>query len=126
MKNVQNDKKWQKFVFDLIVKKTFEALKKCFKHVSILKHFNQLFKIMIETNVSKFVISVILFQLNKKTKQWHFIAFLSTKMISAKRNYETKKNVNNCKNLQTIKILFKKCNSLNSNNNELLQFTNFF
>ena len=50
----------------MIVKKAFKALKKCFKHVSLLKHFNQLFKIMIETDVLKFVISVILFQLNKK------------------------------------------------------------
>ena len=47
-------------------------------------------------------------------------------MISAKRNYKTKKNVNNCKNLQTIKILFEKYNSSNLNNNKLLQFTNFF
>ena len=94
LKNVKNEKKWKKkwkkwkkIVFNLIVKKAFEALKKCFKHVLLLKYFNQLFKIMIKTNVSKFVISVILFQVNKKTKQWHFVAFLSKKMISAKRNY---------------------------------------
>ena len=52
----------------MIVKKAFEALKKYFKHVSLLKHFNQLFKIMIETDVLKFVIFVILFQLNKKNE----------------------------------------------------------
>ena len=119
-------KKWKKIVFDLIVKKAFQVLKKCFKHASLLKYFNQLFKIMIEINVSKFVISVILFQLNKKTKQWYFIAFMLKKIILTKRNYETKKNVNNCKNLQTMKTLFKKCNSSNSNNNESSQFTNFF
>ena len=106
LKNVKNDKKWKKIVFDLIVKKTFETLKKCFKYVSLLKYLNQLFKIIIETDVSKFVIFVILFQLNKKIKQWHFVAFLSKKMTSAKRNYE-KKNVNNCKNLQTIKHYLK-------------------
>ena len=47
-------------------------------------------------------------------------------MISPKRNYKTKKNVNNCKNLQTMKILFKKCNLFNLNDNESSQFTNFF
>ena len=65
-KMTKNEKK---IVFNLIVKKAFEELKKCFKHVLLLEHFNQLFKIIIETNVLKFVIFVILFQLNKKTKQ---------------------------------------------------------
>ena len=59
----------KKFVFDLIVKKTFKVLKKCFKYILLLKYFNQLLKIMIEINILKFVIFVILFQLNKKTKQ---------------------------------------------------------
>ena len=36
-----------------------------------------------------------------------------------------KKNVNNCKNLQTMKTLFEKCSLSDSNNNESSQFTNF-
>ena len=54
----------------------------------LLKHFNSNRRIKVNTNVSEFVLIIIILQL-QKNDYWHFIAFHFRKLKNSKRNYVT-------------------------------------
>ena len=60
-------KKAELFKFPLIIKEAFDELQKAFYLTSILKHFNPVLSIQLETDVSDFVFTDILLQLFKNT-----------------------------------------------------------
>jgi hypothetical protein len=68
-------------------------LKKFFIIIFILRMFDSLFRIKLETNVSGFAIKAVISQLFHDLihgrDDWHFITFWSRKMTGAERNYET-------------------------------------
>ena len=66
----------------------FRRLKNVFQSASILIHFDSKLFIRLKTNAFDFEVADIISQL-QSNNQWHFVAFYSRKMISAKRNYET-------------------------------------
>ena len=60
--------KGKKFIFTKEAKEIFEELKRLFTTVPILIYYNLARKIMVESNVSSFAISVVISQLYKPTK----------------------------------------------------------
>ena len=64
-----------KFVLTGKVFKSFNKLKHFFACAPMLVYYNLIYCIMLECNVSKFVILAILSQLIEETGQWHPIVF---------------------------------------------------
>ena len=79
----------------------FNELKQYFLKASLLQHFKLTKECTIETNISGFIISAILFQKQNDSYK-HLIAFYSKKLNSVKINYRTP----NCK-LLIIVTAFK-------------------
>ena len=67
---------------------SFERLKKAFTSASILRHFNPLKEIMIETDASNFTLGCVLSQRHRGLGQLHPVAFHSRKMLPAEQNYD--------------------------------------
>ncbi len=63
------------FVFISQTRKSFERFRKVFFTALLFRHFDSNRKIKFKTNASDFVISKIIFQLNKAIEQWHFIIY---------------------------------------------------
>jgi hypothetical protein len=87
-KRSDKDKFHISFEFTSKARKSFERFRKIFITTFLLRHFDSNRKIKLETNASDFVISKIIFQLNEKIEQWHFIIYWFKKMTSAERNYD--------------------------------------
>jgi hypothetical protein len=68
----------------------FEELKCQFIEVPILRHFDPLLQIIVETDTSKFAISGILLQLfnDNSDPRWHSIAFYSKKLSLVEQRYK--------------------------------------
>ena len=64
-----------KFVFTGKALESFNELKRFYACASMLVHYNPMHRIMLECNLSRFAILVILSQLIEETSQWHPIAF---------------------------------------------------
>ena len=80
------------FVMTTEAFEAFNKLKKCFTMAPMLMHYKPERQITLKTDVSTFAISGIIFQLIKMFGQWHFVAFWSQKMESAKCNYEVEES----------------------------------
>lgn len=66
----------------------FDMLKTRFTEAPIMRYFDPLRKIRIETDASQFAIAAILSQLFEDEK-WHPVAFISRQLQPAERNWET-------------------------------------
>ena len=75
--------------FDLTLeaRTSFCNLQKAFTTAPLLRHFDPLLPIRMETDASGFVISAILSQAHPETRHWHPVAFWSRKKTPAERNY---------------------------------------
>ena len=67
--------KGMKFVLTNKALKSFNELKSFFPYVFILVYYDLMRHIMLECNVFRFAISMILLQIIEKTSQWHPVAF---------------------------------------------------
>ena len=85
-------KKTELFEFPLAAEEAFDELQKAFCSVPVLKHFNPVLPIQLETDTSSFVLAGILLQLFRNTggdgTSWHSVAFWSQKMINMKICYK--------------------------------------
>jgi hypothetical protein len=77
----------QAFYWNEATDASFKRLKNRFTCAPILRHFDEMLPIRIETDASTFAISGILSQLFEDEK-WHPVAFISRKLQSAELNYE--------------------------------------
>jgi hypothetical protein len=86
----KNDKNKFHISFEFIskAKELFERFRKVFITTFLFRHFDLNRKIKFETNASNFAISRIIFQLNEKIEQWHFIIYWFKKITFAERNYD--------------------------------------
>ena len=101
--------------------RAFEALKKAFITALVFRYFDSAKSLRIETDVFDKVIEAILCQFNDEG-HWHFIAFLSRKLISAKCNYE----IYNKELLAIVKSFKHWRHYLESAVHEILIFTNHY
>jgi hypothetical protein len=76
------------FEFTSKARKSFKRFRKIFITTFLLRHFDSNRKIKFKINASNFVISRIIFQLNEKIEQWHFIIYWFRKMTFVERNYD--------------------------------------
>ena len=124
LKGSVKSKKIKLFEFLLIIKEVFNELWKAFCSVSVLKHFNSVLSIWLETDASDFTLVNILSQLfrniNKNGINWHSITFWLQKMIDVKICYKIYND-----ELLIIIIFFKHwCYYLNSNQYSIEVFIN--
>ena len=79
LKGSVKSKKTESFEFPLAAKEAFNKLWKAFCSASVLKHFNPVLPIQLETNASGFALAGILSQPFRNTSRddtsWHSIAF---------------------------------------------------
>ena len=75
------------FILKPKAKKFFYLLQNTFITAPMLRHFDSLLSIHIETNASGFAISDILLQHHPESGHWHPLAFWSRKKASAEMNY---------------------------------------
>ncbi|GAB7357799.1 hypothetical protein MBLNU459_g0615t2 [Dothideomycetes sp. NU459] len=66
----------------------FRTLRDAFTEAPVLRHFDPMLPIRMETDASDYAIAAILSQL-RENGEWHPIAYWSRKMVPAERNYET-------------------------------------
>ena len=93
LKGSIKNKKIKLFEFPLTVKEVFNELWKTFCLTSVLKHFNPVLFIQLETDAFSFVLINILSQLFKNINgddiSWYFMTFWLWKMINVETHYET-------------------------------------
>ena len=88
LKNGKKSKfKGNKFILTKEIKEAFEELKQFFTTISILVYYNPAWRIIVESNISSFVILAVISQLLEAIGQWHSMAFWLQKMQPAKKNY---------------------------------------
>ncbi len=75
------------FAFTPEVRASFLNLRIAFTTVLLLRHFDPLLPIRMETDASGFAISAIISQAHPETGHWHPVAFWSRKKSTAERNY---------------------------------------
>lgn len=75
------------FTFTTEARTSFLNLREAFTTAPLLRHFDPLLPIRMETDVSGFAISAILSQAHPETGHWHPIPFWSRKKSPAERNY---------------------------------------
>ena len=96
LKGSVKSKKTELFEFPLTIKETFNELWKAFYSVFMLRHFNSVLSIWLETDAFSFAFIDILLQpfrnMNENDISWHFIVFWSQKMINVKICYKTYDN----------------------------------
>ncbi len=82
-------RKFKGVPFDLTLeaRTSFCNLQKTFTTASLLRHFDPLLPIRIETDASGFAISAILSQTHPETGNWHPVAFWSRNKTPTERNY---------------------------------------
>ena len=74
----------------VLINKAFESfnkLKNLYVCIFMLVYYNLMHHIMLEYNMFRFAILMILLQLIKKTNQWHLVVFWLYKIAPAKQNY---------------------------------------
>ena len=69
LKRSKKKKFTHEFVLTFEARTFFRKFKEAFTTASLLRHFNQLLKIMLEVDAFKFVIFDIISQLNEKTEE---------------------------------------------------------
>jgi hypothetical protein len=103
MKNRKSDL----FYFIKKARAAFKELKKRFQSAPIFRLYDPKFLIRLETDISEFVIKIIISQLflieDNKRKKWYPITFWSRKLTNAEKNYDA----HNAEFLTIMKI-FKK------------------
>ena len=81
------------FEFPLAAEEAFNELQKAFYSTPVLKHFNPVLPIQLETNASGFALAGILLQPFRNTGRndtsWHSMIFWSQKMTDVKTHYKT-------------------------------------
>ena len=96
LKGSVKGKKTGLFEFFLIVKEIFNELWKAFCSVSMLRYFNPVLSIWLETDASGFAFVNIFSQLFRNIDgdsiSWYFVIFWLWKMINVKICYETYNN----------------------------------
>lgn len=75
------------FTFTPEARTSFLNLRKAFTTAPLLRHFDQLLSVCIESDASGFAISAILSQAHPETGHWQPVAFRSRKKSPAERNY---------------------------------------
>ena len=92
LKGSMKSKKAELFKFPLIIKKTFNKLQKVFYSAFVLKHFNPVLSIQLETDASDFMLIDILSQLFKNMSgndiNWHSVIFWLWKMTDVETCYK--------------------------------------
>ena len=78
-----------------VKQRVFKALKEAFNSAPLLIHFNPLKPIQVKTNTSRFIITMILLQLeqwpikSRRKAVQYLVAFFSKKLNQVKANYNT-------------------------------------
>ena len=75
------------FTFTPQARVSFLNLCKAFTTAPLLRHFDLLLPIRMETDASGYAISAIILQAHPKTRHWHHVAFWSWKQSLVERNY---------------------------------------
>ena len=93
LKGSVKGKKTELFEFPLAAEESFDELQKAFCSVPVLRHFNPVLPIWLETDASGFVLVDILSQLFRNMggdgTSWHSVVFWSWKMTNVETCYET-------------------------------------
>ena len=125
LKGSVKSKKTESFEFPLVAKEAFDELQKAFCSASVLKHFNPVLSIQLETDASGFALMGILLQLFRNMggdgTSWYLMIFWLQKMTDVETCYKTHDD-----ELLIIIMSFKHwCHYLNGSQHSIKVFINY-